>query len=349
MINQKQHVDIAWINRISFGLERFKKVRTNLYNCRCPICGDSKKNKRITRFYIYEKKGQMNVWCHNCGYSKSFYNFMKEAFQSDFEEYKKETLYDAFRSRETPKLGQRKPEVREEPVNVLESLTEDYSADTVLDGLSNLADLNDEHFAKNYLLGRSFSDAELERLYFTDDFQAICSRLNPEASEKLMPKEPRIVIPFINVYGQVEMLQGRSLDPNSRVKYVSIKVNDDIDKIYGLYEADREKTVYCVEGPFDSLFVENCLATCDGNLTRAEADVYIWDNQPRNKEVLRYMEMAIENKKKLVIWPFVPKDKMDINDLIKKGITREQLMIMIRKCTFSGLTAKMKMMEWRKL
>ena len=353
MINQKLHIDIAWINRISYSLERFKKVRKELWNCRCPMCGDSKKNKRIGRFYIYKKKEKINVWCHNCGYSKSFYNFMKEKFPLEFDAYRKETMFDAFKQPSTPlpAMGQRRPEVtlEDEDEDAPEEVSEEFQADAVLEGTTNLMDLADDHPAKSYLLGRAFTSKELERLYFTEDFRSIAMKLNPEMAEKLRPGEPRIIIPFINEFGRVEMLQGRSLDPDSKLKYISIKVHDDVEKIYGLYEADRDKTTYCVEGPFDSLFVDNCLATCDANLTRAEADVYIFDNQPRNKDILRYMEAALEAKKKLVIWPFAPKKKVDINDMIIKGISREQLMKTIKKHTYSGLTARMKFLEWRKM
>ena len=349
MINQKYHVDIAWINRLSYSLTRFKKVKTDVYNCRCPICGDSKKNKRIGRFYFYKKKQKMNVMCHNCGYSKSLFNFIKDQFPFDFEEYKKETIFDSFKPRELTKIGQNRPTVTPVDDNTLEELSETHSVENVLGDCINMSDLPDTHFAKSYLLGRSFSEKELERLYFSDNFKSVAAKLNAESADKLPEKESRIIIPFVNEYGQVEMLQGRSLDPTARIKYVSIKVNDEVEKVYGLYEANRDKTTYCVEGPFDSLFVDNCLASCDANLTRVDADVFIWDNQPRNKDVLKYMEAAIEAKKKVVIWPFVPKEKMDINDLIKKGVTREQLMKTIKKSTYSGLTARMKFMEWKKL
>lgn len=345
MINQKHHVDIAWINRLSYSLDRFKKVKTDVYNCRCPVCGDSKKNKRIGRFYFYFKKTKMNVMCHNCGYSRSLFNFIKEVYPLEFEAYKKETVFDAFKPRELPKLGSNKPVVKEE--TTVDELSDEHSVEKVLSDCINLIDLPNDHFAKQYLLSRKFSDTEMERLYFHSNFKVVASKLNTEAANKLPEDEARIIIPFINEYGQVEMLQGRSLDPKARIKYISIKMNDDVDKIYGLYEADRDKTVYCVEGPFDSLFVDNCLASCDANLTRVDADVYIWDIQNRNPDVIRYMESAIAAKKKIVIWPFKPNEKMDINDLIKKGVTKEQLMKVIKDNTYSGLTAKMKLMEWR--
>lgn len=351
MISQKSHIDVAYMNRISYSLQRFKKVKSEVYNCRCPVCGDSKKNKRIGRFYFYVKKSQWNVWCHNCGYSKSLWNFLKEYFPSEFETYKKETMLDAFVPREVPKLGQRKPEV----VTLLEDdlpfeeLSEAHSVDNILEGTINICDLPDDHKAKTYLLGRKFEEREMERLYYTDDFKTIAARLNVESSEKLKEKEERIIIPFINELGQVEMLQGRSLDPDSKIKYVTIKVNDEVQKVFGLYEADRSKTTYCVEGPFDSLFVDNCLASCDANLSRVDADVLIWDNEPMNPDVHKYMSKAIDSGRKLVIWPNAPDKKIDINDLIKKGISREQLMKVIKKSTYSGLMARVKFNQWKRI
>ena len=163
------------------------------------------------------------------------------------------------------------------------------------------------------------------------------------------PSDPRIVIPFYGFEGEVEMIQGRSLDKGAKLRYLTIKADEDIDKVFGKYEIDPEKTVYCTEGPLDSLFVDNCLATCDSSLTKAPADVYIWDNQPRSKEIVALMEKTIDKKHKIVIWPNSPDTKMDINDMIQMGITREELKKVIEMRTFSGLKAKLELTKWRKV
>ena len=72
------HVDSKYVNLISARLEKFKRVKTDLYNFRCPICGDSKKNKSKTRGYIYSVKSNTNFKCHNCGASMSLNNFIKK-------------------------------------------------------------------------------------------------------------------------------------------------------------------------------------------------------------------------------------------------------------------------------
>ena len=71
-------VDSKFIGLISPRLEKFKQVKPNLYNFRCPICGDSKKNKSKTRGYLYNIKADMNFRCNNCGASMTFSNFLKE-------------------------------------------------------------------------------------------------------------------------------------------------------------------------------------------------------------------------------------------------------------------------------
>lgn len=348
MIHSKLHIDIQWMNKVSVGLQRFKKVKTNVWTCRCPVCGDSKKSTKLTRFFFYVKKQQMNVRCHNCGYSHSFFMFMKDQYSSQFEEYKRETLFDTFTQQSS---ATRAPlETRLPTLTLAEA--EPVSSGIVLGQFetisTNVMDLSADHPARLFLAGRAFTENEMSRLYYTDDFKSVASRMNPEAGLNLMANEPRILIPFVNTDGVVEMLQGRAL-VDSKMKYISIKAHDEVDKLYGLYEMDPTMTSYCVEGPFDSLFVDNCIATCDANLIRSKADVLIFDNQCRNREVCRYMEQAIEEGHSLVVWPFSPAKKVDINDMIKEGVTRQQLMTVIEQSTYKGLTAKMKFMQWKRL
>lgn len=348
MIHSKPHIDLQWMNKISVGLQRFKKVKTNVWTCRCPVCGDSKKSTKLTRFFFYIKKQQMNVRCHNCGYSHSFFMFMKDQYSSQFDDYKRETLFDTFTQQATATrapLETRLPTltlVEAEPVHIGITMA-DFAKLAI-----NMQDLSPKHPASQYLQARNFTGYEMSRLFYTDDFKSVASAMNAEAGQNLMADEPRIIIPFINTEGIVEMLQGRALK-DSKMKYISIKAHDEVDKLYGLYDLDPTMTTYCVEGPLDSLFVDNCIATCDANLIRSKADVLIFDNQCRNREVCRYMEQAIEEGHSIVVWPFSPAKKVDINDMIKEGVTRKQLMSVIEQCTFKGLTAKMKFMQWKRL
>ena len=71
-------IDEKYLTLLSGRIEKLKKIRLGVYNCRCPLCGDSKKNKSRTRGYFYQKRNNTNYKCHNCGASLSFNNFLKE-------------------------------------------------------------------------------------------------------------------------------------------------------------------------------------------------------------------------------------------------------------------------------
>ena len=70
-------VDSKYIGVISSRLLKFKRIKPNLYNFRCPICGDSQKHRNKARGYLYGVKADVNFRCHNCGASMTFSNFLK--------------------------------------------------------------------------------------------------------------------------------------------------------------------------------------------------------------------------------------------------------------------------------
>jgi len=80
-------VDVKYINLISARFQKFKKIKNNLYNFRCPICGDSQKNKSKARGYLYQVKNNTNFKCHNCGVNISFNNFLKQIDPVVYKQY----------------------------------------------------------------------------------------------------------------------------------------------------------------------------------------------------------------------------------------------------------------------
>lgn len=337
------YTDMLWVDRISSSLDGFKKVSGGgVAVCRCPICGDSKRHKSKARFYFYKSRSNtLNVDCKNCGYSKSFYNFMKEEFEGLFEEYKMEQVKAHIGYYEYNQPATSKPEPVEPPIVSHETISEPtYSMVPCLS-------LPETHPAIEYLRGRSMGNLELSRLFFADDFKQLASEISPTPLSDAFPTEGRIVIPFYDEDGNLDMVQGRALG-KSGLRYISIKRSPEIDKVFGKNEIDKSKTVYVCEGPFDSLFVNNCLASCDSSLTRIPADVYIWDNEPRNPDVHHIMKKAIEDGKQVVIWPISPPHKMDINDMISGGLSRDDVMSIIKDNTYSGAQAMLKFYSWRK-
>ena len=107
-----------------------------------------------------------------------------------------------------------------------------------------------------------------------------------------------------------------------------------------------------VEGPIDSLFLDNCLAVAgSSNFAKdmpKENTTIVFDNERRNKEILIQMEQIIDKGYNVVLWPNVVKDK-DINDMILSGRTKDEVQTIIKNNTYQGNMAKIKFATWRKI
>ena len=230
-----------------------------------------------------------------------------------------------------------------------ESLFERFKTDTKtklkstpLQGLKPFSNLNDEHPAKQYLLNRKLPTEYFDRLYYCDKFQTYVNRIRPGTFESLNKKyeHPRLIIPFYDVDNQVFAIQGRAFG-KEQPKYLTIKLQENKQKIFGLERINLHKRLYIVEGPLDSLFLDNCLAAggADLQLPVDKKDVvFIFDNEPRNKEIIDRMYKMIEKDYMIVIWPEGQKEK-DINEMIINGKTKEQVQNIISDNTYSGLSA----------
>jgi transcription elongation factor Elf1 len=319
-------IDVKYINLISSRLQKFKKVKNNLYNFRCPICGDSTKNKNKARGYLYQVKNNTNFKCHNCGLNVSFNNFLK---QLDLPTHKQYT-FEKFKEGNTGKNFT----VEEPMFNFVEPK---FKTKLSLPKASS----NPE--AKKYLEDRRLNP---DKFYYTDKFKEWTNSLTP-TFDSVRYDEPRIIIPiFYNK--EFVGFQGRALGPN-KVKYITIMLDDDAPKIYGLDEIQKNKTVYITEGPFDSTFILNAIALCgaDGNIDKwgIRNRVWIYDNEPRNAEIHHRIKKCIETGEKIVIWPNSISEK-DINDMVLSG---QDVQKVIESNTYCGLEATLKFNNWKKI
>jgi transcription elongation factor Elf1 len=319
-------VDAKYINLISSRFQKFKKIKNNLYNFRCPICGDSQKNKSKARGYLYQVKNNTNYKCHNCGVNISFNNFLKEIDVTIHKQY----TFEKFKEGKTGKNF-----VVEEPVFNFE--TPIFNPKLDLPKASENPDAND------YLVKRKINP---NKFYYTEKFKEWSNSLK-KTFDSTKYDEPRIIIPLF-YQNTLIGFQGRSLGP-SKVKYITVMINDDAPKIYGLDEVQKNETVYITEGPFDSTFIRNSIALCgaDGDVGKwgISNRVWIYDNEPRNGEIHNRIEKCISNGEKVVIWPSSIKEK-DINDMVIAGLNVQSV---IELNTYSGLEAKLKFTTWKKI
>ena len=319
-------IDVKYINLISSRFQKFKRVKHNLYNFRCPICGDSQKNKTKARGYLYQVKTNTNFKCHNCGINISFNNFLKQIDSVIYKQY----TFEKFKSGNTGKNF-----VVDEPVFKFEA--------PKFKSKINLPKASENSDAKKYLENRKLNP---DKFYYTDQFKSWTNSLK-EVFDDTSKDEPRIVIPLF-YQNTLVGFQGRSLS-SSKIKYITIMLSDDAPKIYGLDEVQKSETVYITEGPFDSTFIRNAIALCgaDGDVAKwGICDcVWIYDNEPRNSEILSRISRVIEDGQKVVIWPSTIKEE-DINDMVLSGLNVQNV---IESNTYSGLEAKLKFTTWKKI
>ena len=184
--------------------------------------------------------------------------------------------------------------------------------------------------------------------YYTEKFQEWTNSVKPNTFLDVTNDEERIIIPFKDKEGNVFGFQGRSLS-NTGLRYITILIEEGYQKIFGLDTIDYEKTIYITEGPLDSLLLTNAIA-----MAGADADVdslgssvdcvWIYDNEPRNQQITDRIASAIRDGQKVVIWPTSIKEK-DINDMFLADIPVQEI---IKSNTHQGLTANLKLNEWRK-
>ena len=319
-------IDVKYINLVSSRFQKFKKVKHNLYNFRCPICGDSQKNKNKARGYLYQVKNNTNFKCHNCGINISFNNFLKQIDPTIHKQY----IFEKFKEGHTGKNF-----TVEEPS--FEFNRPQFKPKLDLPKASVNAD------AKKYLEGRKLNP---NNYYYTEKFKDWTNSLR-HTFDSTDKDEPRIIIPLFYQHNLVGF-QGRAIG-FSKIKYITIMLDDEAPKIYGLDEVQKNKTVYVAEGPFDSTFISNSIALCgaDGDVSKwgIHDCVWIYDNEPRNSEILSRISRIIETGQKVVIWPSAIKEK-DINDMILSGLDVQSV---IESNTYSGLEAKLKFTTWKKI
>jgi hypothetical protein len=140
------------------------------------------------------------------------------------------------------------------------------------------------------------------------------------------------------------------MDPDAFLRYITIMF-DEVPKLYGLDKVNFNEKYYVVEGAIDSMFLSNAIAMngADGNtssLKRAENAVFVFDAEPRNREIHKRMEKIIDAGHSIIIWPQDIPGK-DINEMVLSGKIScvESLM---RTVTYKGLDAKMKFQQWRR-
>jgi len=332
-------IDKKYLNLISHRLDRFAWKSDTLANMRCPICGDSQKNKAKARGYAFIIKGGMSYKCHNCGASMNIGQFIQHIEPSLYKEYKLEILKDEqmlINTPAQPRIVQKKP-VFKTKIN-----------------LPTIESLPEAHYAKQYILNRKIPESYHSQLYYAENFRAFIDESFPDHGKELK-MDSRIVIPFYDANKKLTAVQGRALQADNKVRYITIKADQESVKIYGLDRMNPTKTTYVVEGPFDSMFLPNAIAVAGANLTETckyinnDVSVMVYDNEPRNKDIIKQMNKVIDMNLSICIWPTISVSFKDINDLALAGYAGQDIVSLIDNNTFRGIKAKFMLNSWKKV
>jgi transcription elongation factor Elf1 len=338
--------DTKYLRLISSRLRNFKQKKEGLFNFSCPICGDSKKNLTKARGYAFSKGNDYFYRCHNCGVSTTLGNLLKDVDPSLHKEYVLENY----------KTGQSN---NHQKANSILQITSPkfgkVDKQKVFEHAEWCDRLPEEHFCIAYLKARQIPKECYKMLLFTNKYKQFVTALVP-GQDKVVIDDARLVIPFYNKYNDLIAVSGRALETSDKtLRYITMRTNDDENKlVYGMERVKITEKIFLVEGPIDSLFLNNCIASGDANLALTAKDissgdkVLIFDNEPRNKEVVKLIQNAIKLGYDVVIWPSNIKGK-DINEMVLNGKSPSEIQGIISSNTFKGIQAQLKFNMWKKV
>jgi len=339
-------IDTKYIRLVSSRLRNFKQKNSYLFNFSCPYCGDSQKNKSKARGYIFPKGNDLIYKCHNCGVGANVGNFLKHIDSSLYREYTLEKYktgesnnsYSAntILNIQPPKFG------RVEKAKVFEHAE---WCDKLPSG----------HYCLEYLSKRQIPKQFYNKLLFTQHYKQFVDALVLNHGKQIVD-DARLIIPFYNEYDDLIAVSGRALETSDKtLRYVTIRTNDSENKlIYGMDRINLNQSVKILEGPIDSMFLTNCVASGDANLTivaneiSSDEKLLIFDNEPRNKEIVKMMQDAIKLDHNVVIWPNNIKGK-DINEMIIAGKTVDEIEKIISSNSFRSIEAQLRFNMWKKI
>ncbi|URC15219.1 DNA primase [Paraglaciecola Antarctic GD virus 1] len=303
-------------------------------NFRCPVCGDSRKDKYKCRAWFYEKKGNMKFGCFNCDSGNYIVPFAMEHFANVWESFRILN----FQGRQNPK----KPDIIESMV----SKSIKYSNHSYR--CVNLFD--DDHEVVKYLLNRKIPRSFFKEIFYTSTWKKCADQINEGIMGEITKDYPRIVFPLRDKNGTFG-LQGRDLGDHP-AKYQTILSSESAIKVWGTHRVNDSKRVFILEGIIDAMFIANAIAmlggTGDTKLLQYNDKVWVLDNEPRHKDTKKRMNKLIREGEQVLIWLRCPFKGKDVNEMVQNGASIVDINKYMWKHVYSGLMAQAKMSEWSK-
>lgn len=327
-----------------------------IFNFSCPFCGDSKRHPRRARGYVLENdKGGYYYYCHKCQATMSLPYLIKVTDPIIYQDYIRELL-----TNQGVEYKPLKPDTKP---------PKQFQPQQTSKGLIKLSKLPGDHPARTYVKSRLIPNKQTHRLFYTEKFKAFTNSNLPGKfpKEKIGKDEPRLILPFVSKNRRLVGFQGRALQPcEDEFRYMTIRMDTNEPRVFGMDCIDDSDDVIVMEGPIDSLFIDNAIATAGGDLEKEMSKTYldrqqmiiVYDNEPRSEFTIKKIHNAINEGYRVCIWPDSIHEK-DVNDMIKSMVgdhPQEDLILqkckylanVIRRNTFKGMKAQLRLNEWRK-
>lgn len=340
------YLTYKYITLASSQLDQFKRKSENLFNFRCPYCGDSKKNRFKARAYLYVKDGSFFFTCHNCQYGTNFRNFLEFVDGSLYDEYRREVYMETNRG----VLRAKKLAVLAKPISHEETKQDSFFVRNML----RLSDVDDNQIGRKYALKRRIPVTALDDLFFSKNFFTDIESIVPGkfSPEQIAADHPRVVIPIRDREGQIVGMSGRDLLGLGR-KYYHVGFDSNQQMVYGIHKVDLNKKIFVFEGPIDSMFIPNSLAVMTSNFNKIQkldnSNMFIvLDNERRNKEIVLQYQKMIARGYRVCLWPEYIAVK-DVNDMVLGGYKPEQIQSIIEENSYRGLEAELIFKSWKRV
>lgn len=290
-------------------------------------------------------KGKYLFHCFNCGKQNGFSTFLKDNDPFLYNQYRLEQLED-----------KKTPEQKDHEEFVKKLTKPPFMKAGPLKGLKKVSQLSPNDPLKKFVVARKIPNEYHAKLFACPNFNNFVNNLIPDkfSATSLDNDETRLLIPFISRNQTVHAFQGRTIKGSSAVKYITIILDESLPKVYGLDRVDTSRMVPVLEGPIDSMFVNNSISTAGGDLVSAVKDfdkdklVIVYDNEKFSKETVKKIQKAIYSGYSVCIWPDNI-DQKDVNDMVLSGMSSEFIEHIIKTNTYRDLAAQLRLNQWKRV
>lgn len=344
-------VDTQFVARIGPFLKQFKYKGNYVWDCRCPVCGDSAKSRHKTRggFHrgIDDTRDMLVYSCFNCSKSTNLGKIIELVAPQLLDEYR----FSLYRE-ENPIEDEDEKEHIDYEFFKRSSRFVEITYDSSLDSIKRLDLLSLEHPAVRYVKNRKIPDRLWHLFYYAPKFMTWTNSIIPQKFEMRSRDYPRLIIPFLNEHGRMFAFAARAFG-NETPKYYTIKLIESEEKIYGRDRIDYSKRIYAVEGQIDAMLLPNAISVSGSSfdtpfIQGIKANVtLVPDNEPRNVQIVAQYRKYIDTGYTVCMLPetFIYKD---INEAVIAGMTPEEILDTIDANSYQGFAAKLRFAEWQK-